>query len=153
MISFIQLTTEVAPGAGSKLLAIRNDDGTYTQIVSIDTTPPVSSETAKFLDVTGVTTPGIDQTLIDDTVPVGKTRMMASVKVRCRWEGSFIILADGTQIGDGKTGPACPNAEMTWYPYRPVLSNQRIRVIFSAANGTRPGSGLSCYLQAWDIDN
>lgn len=150
MLGFIQLTTEVAPGAGLKLLAIKNPDGTFTQVVAVDDSP-ASSGSEKYLEHSDVTTPGTPQDLISDTVPAGIQRLMGQVFVICRSEGSFVVTADGAIIGEGKTGPASPNAKFSWNPTRPLGAGVNVKVTFSAVVGTKPGLPVSAYLQASDV--
>lgn len=149
MLGFIQLTTEVAPGAGLRLLAIKNPDGTYTQVVALADSPATSG-VEKFVENQTTTTPGSAQDLIDDTVPTGKYRLMSQVYVICRAEGSFVVTSDGNIIGEGKTGPANPSGLFSWNPQRPLSAGSQVKVTFTAAPGTKTGLPVSCYLQASD---
>lgn len=152
IFGFVQLTTEVAPGAGTKLLAIQNDDGTYTQVVSL-ATGPTNTSSQIFLDSpSNATTPGIPQDLISDVIPVGKIRFLSQVIVVCRAEGSFVVTADGAIIGEGKTGPANPNAAFTWSPNRPLTAGTELKVTFTAAVFTKDALPVSAYLQATETN-
>lgn len=97
----------------------------------------------------GVTTPGVEQTLITEAVPAGVRRHLHSVVVACRMEGRFLVLAGATVVGSGRTGAAAPNARFVWSPPRAFPAATALSLKFTA----RPGSAiadLEAYLQMSD---
>lgn len=101
---------------------------------------------ADFADFVDVTTPGIEQTAYSSTVPAGSVRHMQAVRVVCRADCQFIILADGSFIGSGRTGPASPNANFTFTPFRPIAAGVTIEVKVTARADTA-ATAVEAYLQ------
>jgi hypothetical protein len=96
-----------------------------------------------------VTTPGVQQTLIDVSVPGGFTRKLTEVVVVCRSHGSYIVESDGAIIGSGRTGPATPKDVMTWNPRRSIPATKDIKVKFTA-DSAAPVSNVESYVMATD---
>lgn len=101
---------------------------------------------ALFQDFSGTSTPGIEQTLISYTVPVGKTLNLLSVYVISRQESSFKIEGDSLLIGSGRTGPANP---MGLFEYRIArsFSSGKLINIKAAVRAGAPPANIECYLQ------
>lgn len=103
-----------------------------------------------FKDVVTLTTPGIQQELINITVPDLFVRNLHQLHIACRMEGSFKILIDNEVVGSGRTGAATPNVSFSWYPARSVVANKIIKVLFTARPNS-PAVDVEAYLQAADI--
>lgn len=166
--SFIAFTTEVAPGAGTKVAAEALENGLFlqkvkmafgapgdAQEVSYDNPLPVTmlgGGTPFYADTPAsgvVTEPGQDQELIKFTVPANTVRAISNVIVACRAEGKFTVMAGSAIIGSGRTGPASPNPKFPWTPSRPIQPGTEVKVLFHAAQGTYPRP-IEAYLQASD---
>jgi hypothetical protein len=74
----------------------------------------------------GASTPGVEQTVVDCTVPADKWRYLHRLVVDCRLESQFKIEVDGAVVGSGRTGPARPQGGMVWTPGRIVYPGSRI---------------------------
>lgn len=96
----------------------------------------------------GVTTPGIEQTPISQTVPVGTRRHLHNVIVACRVEATYKIYSGEDVIGSGRTGPGNPNSKFPWSPFLPVEAGTTISVKVTARSGLVVD--LEVYLQASD---
>ncbi len=101
---------------------------------------------------TGVTTPGIQQTLIDTTVPALKTRKLTQVTVRCRAHARYTIESNSSIIGSGRTGPAGTDSVINYTPRESVLTGDDIKVKFTAISAT-PVVDVEAYLMASDLTN
>ena len=73
--------------------------------------------TPKLISFSGVTTPGVLQSLISATPPVGKVWRLLQMSVTCRAESKIEALDNTDLIGSLRTGPASPNARFEWPPY------------------------------------
>jgi hypothetical protein len=102
-----------------------------------------------FQDVVVCTTPGVEQNLIDFTVPTGILRSLQQVVVICRMEGYFKVILNSELIGSGRTGAAQPNATFSWIPSRAILAGMEIQVVFQARIKS-PIVSVEAYLQASD---
>jgi hypothetical protein len=100
----------------------------------------------QFSDYQGVTTPGIEQTLISYTVPAGKTFNLLNAMVICRFESKIRILGDGSQIGSGRSGAAVPNVNFPFRVARSYSSGKIVEVKATARSGS-PVADIECYLQ------
>lgn len=96
------------------------------------------SGTPVFFEMSSLTTPGVEQTLVSFTVPAETTRMLHRVIIVCRMEGSFRVLSDGSVIGSGRTGAAQPNVFFDFTPPRPVSEGTVIDVLFEARTNSPP---------------
>lgn len=103
-----------------------------------------------FKDVVDNTTPGSEQTLLSETVPVGVTRNLLQVVVVCRMEGSFLITANGQAIGSGRTSGSTPNVVFGFNPWRPIPEGQEIAITFCQSFCSVPVK-VEAYLQATDL--
>ena len=113
--------------------------------VTIVDTPGVPT----YFDYSGISTPGVEQTLIADTVAASTIRAMSNVVVSCRAEGIVLIKAGGAIIGSGRTGPAHPVSLFTWSPKRDVAAGVEIKVLFTARSASAANS-VEAYVQASD---
>lgn len=96
------------------------------------------------------TTPTINQTLINETVPAGKEFRIRNAKIITRCYGSFLIYADGDIIGEGYNSPAENNVKYEISPYWPVVEGKVIKVDFIQNYG--PIMDVSAYLQVTTQD-
>lgn len=99
-----------------------------------------------FVDDSDVTTPGVEQTLLSYTVPVGKTLNLLEVKVICRQETTVKIEGDSALIGSLRTGAAIPNGYFSYRIARSFISGKIIEVKATARSGS-PVADIECYLQ------
>jgi len=95
------------------------------------------------------TTPGTLQTLISETVPVGKLRGVTRFSASCRQEGEFFIYADSVLIGKFRTGPGMPNGTFEWTPKYLVAAGLLIEIKFRQRTGS-PIVNVEGFLQAID---
>ena len=107
------------------------------------------SGTPYFDDAQQLITAGIDQVLIEKTVPVGVTRSVMNVVVVARCYGAWTVDLDGAIIGAGRTGPGA-GFGMPFTPARPMQAGQTYRVTFTSRLNA-PEQSVECFLQA--IDN
>ena len=96
------------------------------------------------------TTPTINQTLINETIPTGKEYRIRNVRLITRCYGSFLLYADSVIIGEGKTSPAESNVKYDISPYWPVLQGKIIKVDFIQNYGA--AMDVSAYLQVTKQD-
>jgi hypothetical protein len=97
-----------------------------------------------------LTTPGVQQKLIEFTVPTGINKVLFRAIVVCRMESKFSVLMDGELIGSGRTGAACPSADFDWLPGLPVNPGQKIELLFTARPHS-PVVDVEAYLQTSDL--
>jgi len=95
----------------------------------------------------GVTTPGVLQTVINETVAAGKVVNLLQIFISCALEGKITILVDSTTIATGRTGPAESNFYFSWLPFEPVSAAGVIKVQYLGAS-YRPATDLEVFLQA-----
>lgn len=121
-----------------------NDDGTLPAPGSI------ASMTPHFDDAQVDTDPGLEQLLIDQTVPDGVTRYLSSVILSTRVTGIFYVLANGSLIGSGRSGPGCTPI-MTFNPMRSLAAGTDYQVLFTSRPNS-PIQSVECYVQANDVN-
>ena len=102
------------------------------------------------LRYSGVSTPGIEQTLILDTVPVGKERKMTKLYITGRHPGTY-RLDDGSDIiASGRIGPGRLVDVFRWEPRLTRSAGVTFTLKFTALSGT-PASDVEAYLMASDL--
>lgn len=84
------------------------------------------------------TTPGTEQTLLDLTVPAGKTWYPSTLKVTCRQSARAYLEVGNTPdyYAAIATGPANKNAVFDWRPIPPIPENTAVKLKFTQLNGT-----------------
>lgn len=97
----------------------------------------------------GQTTPGIQQEIINVTVPEDKTRHLSLFRISTRQSGTYQILAGADTIASGRLNPMIINDIFEWKPSYPVSENTVIKVMFETFSG-RPVSDLDAYLMGVD---
>jgi hypothetical protein len=102
------------------------------------------------LSYTGVTTPGVPQLLIDDTVPVDRTRKTTQAMVVCRSHGLFTVESDGAIIGSGRTSPVSPMGIFTWNPRKDIPTGKDVKIRFTA-DSLAPVNNVEAYLMGSDV--
>lgn len=138
--------TEAVPAAGLSPSGLwvplaMNEDGTLATSDIVGT--------PHFDDAQDETTPGVEQTLISQTVPAGTTRNISQVIVATRVTGVFQVLSDDEIIGSGRTGPG-GTGPMTWSPPRALAAGTEYQVIFQARDNSPP-QDVEAYVQATDM--
>lgn len=103
--------------------------------------------TPTFDDFQDTTTPGIEQTLISNSVAVGKIKKLSQVLVITRVTGEFTVSNGAQVIGSGRTGPGC-DGRMLFTPARPITGSYTVK--FTARAGS-PAQDVECYVQATDV--
>lgn len=83
-----------------------------------------------FLDASMLSTPGIDQTLLSYTVPVGQKLYLSTLSSSLRIEGFLKVLLEGSLIGSARSGAAKPDVSFTWSPRREVLPGETVQVVY-----------------------
>lgn len=98
----------------------------------------------------GLTTPGIEQTLITSVVPAGKLRKITKVVVTGRHPGSY-TLEDGSDIiASGRIGPANLESRFTYEPRIERTAGTTLTLKFTALPGT-PSSCIEAFFMASDL--
>lgn len=121
-----------------------NSDGTLPAPGSMTTMVP------HFDDIATDSTPGVIQELLNNTVPSNVTRYLSNVIVKTRVTGSFEVLANGSVIGSGRTGPGgSPN--MNFNPMRPLVTGTVYEVQFTSRDDSAE-TDVECYVQSNDIN-
>lgn len=95
-------------------------------------------------------TPGVQQTLLNFTVPASEIRVLHLLQISCRFEGDFRVELDGALIGSGRTSPAEPNAVFTWAGGRTADENLDVEVKFTSRTGAPNTEKVEAYLQTTD---
>jgi len=138
--------TEIVPSGGLSPSGLwvplaLNEDGTLatTDIVGVP----------HFDDAIEETTPGVEQTLIDETVPDGTTRNLSQVLVVTRVTGVFQVVSGDVVIGSGRTGPG-GTGPMTWSPPRSLAAGTEYQVLFQSRENSPP-QDVEAYVQATDM--
>lgn len=91
------------------------------------------------------TTPGTEQILINETVPVGKTLNLLSAYVSCVVDGTMRTTVDSTEVATTRTGAGSPNSPFFWVKPKLVQAGSQVKVTFKANQGTRK-SEVQTYL-------
>jgi len=97
-----------------------------------------------------VTTPGVEQTLISETVGVGLNVNLIDCQVSCSREGVLKVYVENVVIASARTGPGNPNAIFLWNPYHSVLETETVEVKYLASNWN-PVTEIEVYLQGREI--
>ena len=105
----------------------------------------------KDFEYSGLSTPGLDQTLIDVTVPTGKRWELTKVQMNCRFESYYEVLIDDNHKGSGRTGPANPEGYFSWEHEKIANAGQNIKVKF-CQNVNTPQITIGGYLNLTEID-
>jgi hypothetical protein len=95
------------------------------------------------------TSPGSEVELINDNVSASSIRVL-DVNLSCHIEGKVIVKIDGVAVATGRTAPGRPDVKIIFNPFREVLQNENLSVVFKA----RPGSIVSeveAYINAASI--
>jgi hypothetical protein len=103
-----------------------------------------------FKDIQTVTTPGAEQTILNETVGVGKQINLLQLFVTCRMDGFYRVYIDTTVIASGRTGAATPNCYFNWTPYRKAIAGEQIMIKFTSRSD-KPVSDLEAYLHAREV--
>lgn len=119
---------------------VTNGDG---QPIPIQITTAV--EEGEFFDFEGETTPGAEQILISETVPVGELWRLAQTHVSTVNDGVMRVRVDGDLVASARTAPGNPNAPFSWSIKRPILAGGAIELAFEAY-GDQPLADLEAYL-------
>lgn len=142
------IPTEFKPAggltAGKKWVPILVDDS-GALVVSGE----VSSGAPHFDDAQDSITPGVEQILIDVTVPSNLNRHLSQVVVATRVTGVFTITANGLIVGSGRTGPG-EDGFMSFAPARPMAPNTEYKVLFQSRLNASIQS-VECYVQSIDF--
>ena len=103
-----------------------------------------------FFDVDQATTPGSDQTLINEVTPAGKKRQLSSLFINCCQPGEIKVFKDAQLIQSGYTSPGEVNVVLNWFPFRPIASGESVVVVFRQFLDT-PITTVRCHLQLTEI--
>lgn len=110
--------------------------------------------TPKYLDVSDDSEPGVEQTLLDISVPATKLWRLRNFTLNCRqqayWELHAQLSAGDTIIASGLTFPH-PESKFPFIPFRPLGGSTRLWLIFQQLAGT-PVSGIQAHLQLNELD-
>jgi hypothetical protein len=151
-------TRSISPLQVDRGLPLGNSDDAFgrrsvhTKIGNKPTEPiPVGNPgTPYFKDGASPTDPGNPVTLIDDTVPLGTTRMLSQILASCSVSGYLEVTAAGQVIATGRTAPGKTDILIPFNPPRPIPENIELKVTFTARLST-PVASVESYIQANDV--
>ena len=118
-------------------LACRNETTGLWELVKCPF--PVALEesgTPFYVDVTGTTTPGTEQTIMDFTVGAGKTRNLSRLNGSLRQPSFYKVEIDGSIVGTGFTGAANIQPAYEWNPRRPATAGKNVKVKLKQISGS-----------------
>lgn len=104
--------------------------------------------TPHFDDSQNDITPGLEQTLIDETVPANTTRNLSQLVLSTRVTGAYSVMAGAEMIMSGRTGPGTFPV-IPFSPPRPLEAGTEYQVLFTSRLNA-PVQGVECYLQSTD---
>lgn len=136
-----------ADGRGRLHVKVANQTSEAIPVVIVDT-PAGGGEV--YFNFDGLSTPGVEQTLISTTVPADTTRRLDLAVMVSRFEGTFRIYADSELIGSGRTGPG-QKASFAWDPKRPFLEAAVIELKFTQRQNSPP-QNIEAYLMGIDTN-
>jgi len=112
----------------------------------------VSSGIKYFKKAITTTTPGIEQTLISDTILVGKTVNLLHLQLSCREQATFRILIAGSQVGSGRTGPGGDrNIFFPWTPDEVAIAGSLVEVKFLQMSARPNSVDVEAYLTGREV--
>lgn len=82
-----------------------------------------------YYDVEEISTPGVQQTLLDETVAPGTTTRFLTAKFKSVYPAEWSILANGELIGSGYAGPGQYTDIILWRAGRDIASGVNIQVL------------------------
>src|SRR5260221_8703711 len=93
--------------------------------------------TPHFVDAAGITTtPGIQQILFSDAVPLVVVRTVRKLIVSCNFLSNFsLVTTSGKTLAAGRTGPFNQTVVIPFDPFRPVNGSDTIQLLFTALAG------------------
>ena len=94
-------------------------------------------------------TAGSKFTVMNETVPAGKTRYLRRVIVTTRASGKFEISINGTKVGSGRTNASNMNVVFDFNPVISAGSGEDIDIEFTMLFG-KVGQTVEVYLMATD---
>lgn len=146
-------TADLATDKGMPMVCYDEDQGKFFFIRCEDGTIPVSFSEAGdpvHLKFAGVSTPGVEQTLITDTVPVGKKRRMSKIYMTGRQPGTYKLEDGSGIIATGRIGAARLVDTFSWEPRVELVAGTTITLKFTSLSGT-PASDIEAYVMASDL--
>jgi len=123
-----------------------NDGISHDKLDAIIAALGGSNGTPFFVDVQSITTPGTLQTLVNETVPVGKSIALKSVRITSRQHVTYEILIDSQVVGSGRIGSGNLNDDFVFNIERSASAGSVIKVEILSNSG-RPATDVECYLQ------
>jgi hypothetical protein len=103
-----------------------------------------------FSSYSGITTPGVEQTLIVYTVPPATTRNLHHLALRCNMSGRWSLFVGASLVATGRTNAAAPESDFFWTPAYSALASDVVTLKFTAQVGL-PAVDLEAFLQTADI--
>lgn len=135
-----------------KFVAAPNGGQTAVRIFNSPSDPITVSLTSStagmnvFKDSSGtLSTPGIQQTLITYSVPVGKTHELKTLNLSTFQPGTIVIEAGGSIIGKMRSAASAINPTFKWEPGRSFSAGTLIEVKYTQRSGTA-ASDVDAYL-------
>lgn len=104
-----------------------------------------------FAETDTVSDKGVEQTLIDVTVPGGTTRQLTKAKVCFAGGGSYKVTADGAIIGSGRLILDEPNHVFDWEPFRRLPAGTVLRLLFTQDDYGPDAQDVEAYLMGSDL--
>lgn len=103
------------------------------------------------LRYSGVSTPGLEQTLITTTVPAGKQRKLTKLYVTGRQPATYKLSNGVDTIASGRIGPAKLVDVFRWEPRESIAAGTTLTLTLTSLSGTG-ASDVEAYLMASDLD-
>lgn len=147
-------TADLATDKGMPFICYDEDQNKFFFVRCEDGTIPVSQSEAGdavHLTFAGISTPGIEQTLITSTVPVGKRRKMTQLYVTGRQPGTYRLDDGSGIIASGRIGPAILKDVFRFEPRQEFAAGTTLTLKFTSLAGT-PASDIEAYVMASDLN-
>lgn len=145
---------DLATDKGMPMMCYDEETGKFYFIRCENGVIPVSfSEAgdAVHLRYQGVSTPGIEQTLITSVVPASKKRLVNKLIVTGRHPGTY-KLDDGSDIiASGRIGPGNLVSRFVFAPRPDYAAGTTLTLKYTALSGT-PASDIEAYFMASDLE-
>lgn len=152
-LQFDNSTADVSTDKGMPFICYDEDQNKFFFVRCEDGVIPVSASEAGDAvhdTFTGISTPGIEQTLITSTVPVGKKRKMTRIYMTGRQPGTYKVEDGSGIIATGRIGAARLVDVFRWEPRLELAAGTTITMKFTSLAGA-PASDIEAYLMASDL--
>jgi hypothetical protein len=102
--------------------------------------------TATFFDDERASTPGSEQTLVSESVPVGKKWTLYQLQLNSSRDAKIQVKIGSTLVGSGTIGAGDNNLFFSWFPGRPMAATETVTVLYDQ-NSSTPTTTVRAHLQ------